>query len=95
MVYKCQFPQCKYETNNRFQIHYHHIIPKECGGTNKEYNRIWLCPNHHSRIYIKEATKGIHSIKTKDSIIFKGILQSTSGRLIEYIENDDIKYKEL
>lgn len=94
MRYKCQFPGCTYETNQKSQIHNHHIVPKENNGTNKKYNLINLCPNHHSKIYIENSKHGIHSIKGDDSIILLGWKYSTSGNLLEYKDlNGNIFYK--
>jgi len=87
MTYKCQFPNCTYETNNRHQIHYHHIKPKELGGIDKDSNRLWVCPNHHTSIFIPESSNGIHSINTKVSIILHNIYKSTGGRVLEYESN--------
>lgn len=92
MKYKCLFPNCNYETENRSQINYHHIVPKELGGKDGERNRIYLCPNCHSRIYVPNCTSGIHSINCDSSIIITNKLHSTSGVVLEYIENDETKY---
>lgn len=84
-MFKCCFPNCSYETNERSLIHYHHIIPKELEGVDKKKNRIYLCPNHHNLIYVPEAKTGVHSRFTEDSIILKGgWLQSTNGHVLEY-----------
>lgn len=89
-MYKCESPICKgYETKYRFQIHYHHIIPIEHGGNNFKLNRIFLCPNCHSKIFIENSTAGIHSIKGDDSIIIKRWLYSTGGKVLEYINGDN------
>lgn len=88
-MYNCQFPDCKYQTENRSQIVDHHIIPRELGGSNKKNNLIFLCPNHHTKIYIPEATNGIHAIKGDDSIILKGWLNSTGGKVLEYTNGED------
>lgn len=95
MRYHCQFPNCSYETNLRAQIDLHHIIPKENNGLDDEWNRIWLCPTHHRKIYIPESKKGMHSSKSNDSIVLKGKLKSTGGLLLEYILNDKNCYWEL
>lgn len=92
MLYHCQFPDCTYSTNIKTQIHEHHIVPRELNGSNKRYNKILLCPNHHSKIYIPEATKGIHTINGEDSIIICQWLKSTSGRALEYISKGETKY---
>ena len=82
--YKCQFPKCDYSTTHRSQIQYHHIVPLELNGSNKQYNRIWLCPTCHTKVFVKESRSGIHSIQGKDSIIIIQWMNSTSGRVLEY-----------
>ena len=89
-MFKCEFPGCDYTTKYRTQINNHHIKPVECGGSDKGFNRIWLCPTHHTKVYIPEATRGIHTIKGEDSIMIKGWLQSTKGRILEYININNI-----
>ena len=84
MKYNWKFPKCDYTTNHRSQINYHHIVPQELNGTDKDYNRIWLCPTHHTKIYVPESKSGIHSIKSFDSIILIGWMSSTNGRVLEY-----------
>ena len=91
-MFYCEFPECKYYTLNRNQIHYHHIIPLENFRNDNENNRIWLCPTHHNFIYIPDSKNGIHSIKNDNSIILNGWKLSTIGKILEYIENDEIKY---
>jgi hypothetical protein len=81
--YNCKFPNCDYSTNHRSQINYHHIIPRELNGSDKDFNRIWLCPTHHTKIYIPHSN-GMHNIKGSDSIILVGWLSSTGGRVLEY-----------
>lgn len=92
-MYKCQFPNCSYECNERSYIHNHHIVPKELGGSDKSGNRIYLCPNCHCRVYIPESSSGIHSIKSNNSIIIIGWLMSTAGKVLEYINsNEELTY---
>jgi hypothetical protein len=92
MRYQCEFPNCDYETNIRSQINKHHIVSKQQGGSNKEYNMIWLCPTHHTKIYIPECKKGIHSIKSEDSVIIHRWLSGTiSSKILEYEINKEIK----
>ena len=67
-MFYCYFPNCEYETDIRSQIVYHHIIPRSLNGSNKKYNRIYVCPSCHSKIYVPEMKNGIHSKKGKDSI---------------------------
>ena len=81
-MFKCQFPNCSYTTTKRSQIANHHIIPVSKGGKNGQRNRIWLCPNHHTQIYIPGETDGIHSLRHDNSIIILGWVNSTGGILL-------------
>lgn len=88
MIFKCQFPGCNYETDNKSQIHFHHIIPRENNGSNKSFNIIQLCPNCHTKIYSPDSTKGIHSIKNSNSIVLLGWRLSSAGKILEYIDTE-------
>ena len=66
-MYYCQL--CSYRTENRNQIEYHHIIPKENNGEDGQRNQVFLCPNCHKKVYIENSRAGIHSIKNNNSII--------------------------
>jgi len=90
MRYKCQFPKCSYTTNDRTKIDYHHIVPRELKGQNDDWNRIWLCPNCHRKIYIPESNKGIHSKKSRESVVLLNIYNSTSGKVLEYVDEEGI-----
>ena len=79
--YHCQFPLCNYQTNERSQIHIHHIKPKEQSGSDDKWNTIWTCPNHHSKIYIPNAY-GIHATRGEDSI--EVICWRNNGMILEY-----------
>lgn len=92
MLYRCQIPNCGFSTEVRTQIHNHHITPREHGGTNKAHNRIYLCPVHHTKIYIPSATRGMHANKGVDSIILLGWRESSRGKVLHYIENDEEKF---
>jgi 5-methylcytosine-specific restriction endonuclease McrA len=93
-MYYCEYPNCNYQTDIRSKINYHHIIPKSKSGSNKNFNRIWLCPNCHTSIYIPEETKGIHSKFNDNSIIILGWKLSTAGKILEYklINSNEILY---
>ena len=92
-MFKCEFPGCCYETAYRSQINFHHIKPKELGGDDKKSNLIHLCPTHHTKVYVEGTTAGIHTIQGSDSIILRGWLQSTGGKVLEYIdENGNTQY---
>ena len=92
MRYKCQFPECDYETDIRSQIHIHHIVPRELGGCDSDYNLVQLCPNHHTKIYIPEAKQGCHTMRGPDSIIL--LRKFNNNRILQYIDSDnELKYK--
>lgn len=93
MKYHCEFPNCTYETNQRSHIHIHHIIPREFGGCDKKWNKIFLCPNCHATKIFVPNSSGIHSYKTKETIVIKGWRISTGGRMLEYIDaNGEVCY---
>ena len=95
MNYKCEGPGCVYTTLDQHQIHKHHIVPKSKGGSNTKMNLVRLCPNCHNKIYIPGCNRGIHSIKAKNHIILHSIMASSIGLVLEYEENDIIKYTQL
>lgn len=81
-MHSCKFPNCTYKTFNRSSIDVHHIVPRSLGGSSKDYNLIELCPNHHRKIYVPEATSGFHSQCFEDSLIIKEYIQSNLGKII-------------
>jgi len=85
-MYFCEL--CDFKTENRNNIEEHHIIPKELNGSNKPSNLIKVCGNCHAKIYIKESTFGIHSIKTSESILIKGWFQTTARPMLLIEKND-------
>ena len=93
-MYYCQMPGCNYICEDKSQIHEHHIIPRELGGSNKLSNLIDLCPNCHMKVFIPEATSGNHSIKHNNSVVLLSKLLSTEGIVIAYrhATSDDIEY---
>ena len=93
MKYYCQYPGCDYCTDIRSQINYHHIKPVELGGSDDFFNRLYLCPNHHTKIYIPYSKSGQHKFKGEDSIIILAKYSSTIGIVVEYSNiYDEIKY---
>lgn len=81
-MFKCQF--CPFE-GERSLINEHHIIPRELNGNNQPKNKVFVCPNCHNKIFIPNSTAGIHSIKKANSILIVGWLQSSGGRVLQYI----------
>lgn len=90
-MFKCEFPFCEYETDERNLIHFHHIKPKELSGNNQANNRIHLCPNCHAKIFIPESKFGNHSIEGKESITILSRLLSTNGSVLHYRKSSDRK----
>ena len=90
-MFKCEFPNCDYETDCRNKIHLHHIVPKELNGNNQRNNLIHLCPNCHSKIYIENSKLGNLSIKSDDSIIIINRLLSTNGSVLHFKKCSDSK----
>lgn len=93
-MYYCEFPNCNYSTNIRSQINYHHIVPKSKNGSNNSYNRIWLCPSCHTKVYIPNEISGIHSKYNDSSIILLRWVDSTCNKVLEYklINENEILY---
>jgi predicted restriction endonuclease len=89
--YKCEFPNCDYESDELGSFDSHHIIPKSKGGSDRAFNRIRLCPNCHRKIYIEDFTGGIHSIKKDNSIIILGKIVSSDGDVLYYHKCSDNK----
>ncbi len=89
----CQFPECGFKPSAKHQLHNHHILPKELGGKNQRWNKIKLCPTCHNRIYVPEATSGIHSMEAANSIILIGY--KNNGLILEYIENGQTEFASL
>jgi len=84
--YKCWFPGCKYETDSRSKIDYHHITPREVDSLSKV--TIPLCKTCHALVYHPESKSGQHSINTPESIQILNIYESTSGKSVHYKEYD-------
>lgn len=81
-MYKCCFPGCNYETDNRSLIEYHHIHLREAGNRLGKKVTIPLCPNHHDLIYHEEATAGQHSEKHPESMVVKMVTNTSRGKCV-------------
>lgn len=82
MKYRCVFPNCQYETDDRSLIEFHHIHPKELGVTLNRDVTIPLCPTHHKMIYHPGATAGQHSEKRPDSLSVVQVATTTTGKAV-------------
>lgn len=85
-TYKCWFPGCKYETNSRSKIDFHHVTPKEVDP--KSRVTVPLCKTCHSLIYHPKATAGQHSINSPQSIQITAVYESTAGKALECKDYD-------
>lgn len=84
-MYYCEL--CNYITESRSKINYHHIVPSELGGIDDDKNRVYICPNCHNLVYVKESKHGIHSIKCKNSVVIKGWMLSSGGIVLNFINS--------
>jgi hypothetical protein len=101
-AYKCWFPGCKYETNSRSKIDFHHVTPREVDPKSKV--TVPLCKTCHALIYHPESKAGQHSINSPQSIQIMTIYESTAGKALHckdydgnelyYYPNDGTIYKD-
>ncbi len=89
----CKFPNCDFETNIKSKIQNHHIKPKEVDPSKSNKVTIELCPTCHSQVFHPEAKHGQHSIKAENSIHIYGVLKSTIGESVHYLDYSDNKEK--
>ena len=86
-TYKCEFPGCTYQSENKDCIDEHHIIPQANKGSNSEFNLIRVCKMCHCKIHIPGSRKGTkHDVLRDDSLIFNKISISTGGLVLEYTD---------
>lgn len=92
MEYRCVFPNCQYETDDRSLIEFHHIHPKELGVTLNKDVVIPLCPTHHKMIYHPGATAGQHSVQRPDSLSVVQVATTTAGKAVIFrdVSGNDI-----
>lgn len=92
MKYRCVFPNCQYETDDRSLIEFHHIHPKELGVTLNKDVVIPLCPTHHKMIYHPGATAGQHSVQRQDSLSVVQVATTTAGKAVIFrdVSGNDI-----
>ena len=92
MKYRCLFPNCNYETDDRSLIEFHHIHPKELGVKLNKDVTIPLCPVHHKMIYHPGASAGQHSVCHPDSLSVVQVTNTSTGKAVIF---RDISGKEL
>lgn len=86
--YKCVFPNCSYETDNRSLIEFHHIHPRELGVKLNQNVTIPLCPTHHKMIYHPDATSGQHAIQHPDSMSVVQIATTNTGKCVIFKDSN-------
>lgn len=87
-TYICHWPNCKFTTENRNEIEYHHIVPKELGERLNSNVVLSYCPTHHRLIYHPECKHGHHSINGDNKLQILGIYPTShQGHAIEYKNN--------
>lgn len=82
MKYRCIFPNCQYETDDRSLIEFHHIHPKELGVRLNREVTIPLCPTHHKMIYHPGATAGQHAERHEGSLSVVQVATTTTGKAV-------------
>lgn len=92
LKYKCYYPNCTYETNNRSLIELHHIKPKELDSSPLNKVTIPLCPTCHKLVYHPLVESGQHALNTEKSIQILGVYKSTQGDSLHYMDYKGNKY---
>lgn len=92
MKYRCLFPNCDYETDNRALMEFHHINPKELKVKLNKDIEIPLCPNHHKLIFHPETKAGQHSRQYENSLSVVQVTNTTTGQAVIF---KDIEGREI
>lgn len=92
MKYKCVFPNCDYETDNRALMEFHHVNPRELKVKLNKDIEIPLCPNHHKLIFHPETRAGQHSRQYENSLSVVQVTNTTTGQAVIF---KDISGKEI
>lgn len=50
---------------------------------------MWLCPTHHRHIFVPDAKIGVHTMKSRGSIVVHGFVNSTVGPVLHFTDCDD------
>ena len=80
--YKCVFPGCNYETDERRLIEFHHVNPRELGVKLNRELTIPLCPVHHKLIYHPDAKTGQHAKCSANSLSVVQVANTTTGKAV-------------
>lgn len=82
----CGFPLCGKSHFSAGVVDLHHIVPVSMGGEDASYNRVYLCPECHRRVYVPGIASGIHKTKKPDSVELIRYYLTTEGRALLYRE---------
>jgi len=82
LKYRCVFPGCNYETDERRLIEFHHVNPKELGVKLNRELTIQLCPVHHKLIYHPDAKTGQHAKCSENSLSVVQVANTTTGKAV-------------
>lgn len=88
MKYKCVFPNCPYETDNRALMEFHHVNPRELKVKLNKDIEIPLCPNHHKLIFHPETKAGQHSRQYENSLSVAQVTNTTTGQAVIFRDID-------
>lgn len=88
MKYKCVFPNCPYETDNRALMEFHHVNPRELKVKLNKDIEIPLCPNHHKLIFHPETKAGQHSRQYDNSLSVVQVTNTTTGQAVIFRDID-------
>lgn len=95
MKYKCHWPGCDFETEERSEIELHHIVPRELGPRLNCHVKLSFCPTHHRMIFHPLSKHGHHSIKTDNKLIIHHIYPvAPDGYAVEYENMRGMKWME-
>ena len=84
-TYICHWPGCDVKTEDRNQIEFHHISPRELGPRVNSNVTLTFCPTHHRMIFHPESKHGAHSINSPNKLQILHIYPvAPSGYAVEY-----------
>ena len=86
MRFKCEIPDCDYETDHRSYVANHHVIPVELGGSNAPWNRLWCCP------FVSSVFKCIICKEVNQMVIYKTVNTFNGKFYVGKDTNDNPNY---